>query len=296
MVKEDLDNAEAAATAAAVAALALDAAEDKYGVEAELTNLTWLQSLDITTASGLPTPPCSPTPPPPPASRPTPRQQPKKMSPLLKAQLDMAENADKYLMDPNMKPPYSYATLICLAMRANNNRVTLSNIYAWIRETFMYYRTADPAWQNSIRHNLSLNKCFVKLPRSKDEPGKGGFWKLDLERLEEGRRTRRRNNSSASRHSRPLPIQRLSMAKDTTDHVTRILGNNNGPKCVVLYETPPSSVSPPIPDTLPEVLESTQMNISEEDFTDLLIESAAWTDGVPDMHQLELFNSVLDML
>lgn len=66
---------------------------------------------------------------------------------LLFARADMAENGEKYMSDADKKPPYSYATLICLAMRANDNRVTLSNIYAWIRENFMYYRKADPAWQ-----------------------------------------------------------------------------------------------------------------------------------------------------
>lgn len=49
--------------------------------EAELTSLSWLQSLDITSASSLPTPPCSPSPPP------TVRCPPKKVSPLLKAEL-----------------------------------------------------------------------------------------------------------------------------------------------------------------------------------------------------------------
>ncbi|XP_075559830.1 uncharacterized protein LOC142591388 [Dermacentor variabilis] len=89
-----------------------------------------------------------------------------------------AEEPD-YKNQGSSKPPYSYATLICMAMKANKNKMTLSAIYKWIRENFLYYRNADPSWQNSIRHNLSLNKCFIKVPRSKDEPGKGGFWRLD---------------------------------------------------------------------------------------------------------------------
>ena len=84
--RRQLERSEEAVVAAAAAAVAADAIHDESnGVEAELTSLTWLQSLDITTASGLPTPPCSPTPPLPPP--PPPKQPPKKMSPLLKAQL-----------------------------------------------------------------------------------------------------------------------------------------------------------------------------------------------------------------
>lgn len=66
---------------AAAAAVDNSSMDDYDGVEAELTSLSWLQSLDITSASGLPTPPCSPSPPP------VVRQPPKKLSPLVKAEL-----------------------------------------------------------------------------------------------------------------------------------------------------------------------------------------------------------------
>lgn len=91
----------------------------------------------------------------------------------------LPEDVD-YKTNPHVKPPYSYATLICMAMQASKKaKITLSAIYKWITDNFCYFRHADPTWQNSIRHNLSLNKCFIKVPREKDEPGKGGFWKID---------------------------------------------------------------------------------------------------------------------
>ena len=81
--------------------------------------------------------------------------------------------------DDGGKPNYSYAQLIAHAiLRAPDRHLTLAQIYKWIMDTFTFYRQPGGGWQNSIRHNLSLNKSFEKQERPKTDAGKGSYWRI----------------------------------------------------------------------------------------------------------------------
>lgn len=83
----------------------------------------------------------------------------------------------------NSKPPYSFSCLIFMAIEESAGKaLPVKDIYAWILGHFPYFQSAPTGWKNSVRHNLSLNKCFRKVDKDRGQNiGKGSLWCIDPE-------------------------------------------------------------------------------------------------------------------
>uniref|UniRef100_A0A0V0JC89 Forkhead box protein K2 n=1 Tax=Schistocephalus solidus TaxID=70667 RepID=A0A0V0JC89_SCHSO len=166
------------------------------------------------------------------------------------------------------KPPFSFAQLIAQALMSQpSRRLTLAGIYNFISQTYPYYRLYDKGWQNSVRHNLSLSKYFLKAPRNPYEPGKGCFWRIDPQfedRLLAQAYKRRRPQATVETISETLtciphtslPANQVPFA-NLSSHATFIQASWSSP---VVSEGPRSFIASPI--VLPTVLLPARTNAS----------------------------------
>ncbi|CAL1282880.1 unnamed protein product [Larinioides sclopetarius] len=100
------------------------------------------------------------------------------------------------------KPQHSYIGLIAMAILSiPEKKMVLSDIYQFILDHYPYFRNRGPGWRNSIRHNLSLNDCFIKAGRSAN--GKGHYWAIhpaNIEDFKKGDFRRRKAQRKVRKH------------------------------------------------------------------------------------------------
>ena len=116
------------------------------------------------------------------------------------------------------KPDHSYISIISKAILSSpEQRLVLSEIYEFTERNYPYFQEKGPGWRNSIRHNLSLNDCFIKAGRSPD--GKGHFWAinpLNYDDFRKGDFRRRRTQRRAKK-----PVERISQERGYTERHRR---------------------------------------------------------------------------
>ncbi|KAI8045782.1 fork head domain-containing protein FD5 [Drosophila gunungcola] len=116
----------------------------------------------------------------------------------------------------DQKPPYSYISLTAMAIIHSPQRLLpLSEIYRFIMEQFPYYRKNTQKWQNSLRHNLSFNDCFIKVPRNVTKAGKGSYWTLHpmaFDMFENGSLLRRRKRFRVKQLEKDISNWKLAAA------------------------------------------------------------------------------------
>lgn len=86
-----------------------------------------------------------------------------------------------------LKPPHSYIALISTAILSSpRKKLTLTEINKYLMDNYEFFRGAYQGWKNSVRHNLSFNKCFVKVLKDPSRPwGKDNYWTVLVDLLEE---------------------------------------------------------------------------------------------------------------
>lgn len=146
------------------------------------------------------------------------------------------------------KPPYSYISLTAMAIWSSPEKMLpLSDIYRFITDRFPYYRKNTQRWQNSLRHNLSFNDCFIKVPRRPDRPGKGAYWTLHpqaFDMFENGSLLRRRRRFKLKKNDKDTLNEELAALANINRF---FLAQQQGIPITDGYYQPLPPTDPPIP-------------------------------------------------
>ncbi|KAM0672287.1 forkhead/HNF3 transcription factor [Ordospora colligata] len=138
--------------------------------------------------------------------------------------VDFCESMDEQCRK-GRRPGVSYADLITEAIESSvEGMLTLKEIYSYIALKHPYFSLKKTGWQNSIRHNLSLNKSFYKVPRTSVNPGKGSFWKINYE-FQSNKSTQR---NCKPRNKYPFNANRTASLGKGINSISELLGSQQG--------------------------------------------------------------------
>ncbi|CRL08026.1 CLUMA_CG020893, isoform A [Clunio marinus] len=152
----------------------------------------------------------------------------------------------EFYKNADVRPPFTYASLIRQSIiESPDKQLTLNEIYNWFQNTFCYFRRNAatwkvkkklPGWENAVRHNLSLHKCFMRV-----ENVKGAVWTVDEIEFYK-RRPQRCTSSSGGANGQQISGQQNSVPCIEGGQQQHSIGYNairtnlSLHKCFVRYE------------------------------------------------------------